>query len=343
MAVTSAAEWLDLSMTEGDYEVSDFKFAHGVTLPKLRLHYRTFGTLKTDIDGHSTNAVLIMHGTGGSGSQFLVDNFAGELFLRGQLLDTSKYFIILRDGIGHGKSSKPSDGLHANFPQYGYSDMIRADHTLLTQHLGVQHLRLVMGTSMGGMHSWLWGETYPDFMDAIMPLASLPVQISGRNRMFRKMIIDSIRTDPTWKNGEYGSQQPRGLIAAQYVLTFMSSIPLQWQKEAPDQASADTFLDKRMATVLSTADANDVLYHVNASHDYDPRDMLATIKAPLFAVNSADDQVNPPELGILEHEVKKIPRGRAVVLPITDTTKGHGTHTWAVEWKKYLETLLSES
>jgi homoserine O-acetyltransferase len=343
MATAGAAKWSALPVTEGDFKISNFNLARGGTLTELRLHYRTLGTLRKDVDGHATNAVLIMHGTGGSGAQFLVDSFAGELFLPGQLLDTTKYYIILRDAIGHGNSSKPSDGLHAKFPHYGYSDMILADYTLLTKKLGVEHLRLVMGTSMGGMHSWLWGEMYPDFMDALMPLASLPVQISGRNRMFRKMIIDSIRTDPEWNNGEYGTKQPRGLITAQYVLTFMSSIPLQWQKEAPDLESADAFLDKRMATVLSTSDANDVLYHVDSSYNYNPREKLGTIKACLIAVNSADDQVNPPELGILEREVKNVPRGRAVVLPISNTTKGHGTHTWAVEWKDYLETLLKES
>lgn len=196
---------------------------------------------------------------------------------------------------------------------------------------------------MGGMHSWVWGEAYPDFMDAIMPLASLPMQISGRNRMFRKMIIDSIKTDPAWNNGEYGSKQPHGLTSALYVLTFMSSIPLQWQKEAPDRDSADVFLDNRINTALAGTDANDLLYQVDASYDYDPRQKLRTIKAPLIAVNSADDQVNPPELGILEREIKNVPRGTAVVLPISDTTKGHGTHTWAAEWKCYLQKLLQES
>lgn len=329
--------------TEGTFTISNFKFTDGGSLPELRLHYRTFGTLKKNEKGHATNAVLVMHGTGGSGAQFLTQNFAGELFLPSQLLDITKYYIILPDAIGHGKSSKPSDGLHAKFPRYGYADMVLADYILLTKKLDVDHLRLVMGTSMGGMHTWVWGETYPNFMDALMPLASLPIQISGRNRMFRKMIIDSIRTDPDWNEGEYSTKQPRGLATALYVLTFMSSIPLQWQKEAPDRESADAFLEKRMATGLSDTDANDLLYQVDASYDYNPKANLGQIIAPLLAVNSADDQVNPPELGILESEVKHVPRGRAVVLPITDTTKGHGTHSWAVEWKKYLEKLLQET
>ncbi|CZR69066.1 uncharacterized protein PAC_18967 [Phialocephala subalpina] len=301
--------------TEGTFASFNFKFADGGSLPELRLHYRTLGTLKKNEKGHATNAVLIMHGTGGSGAQFLTENFTGELFLPGHLLDITNYYIILPDAIGHGKSSKPSDGLHAKFPRYGYSDMVLADYNLLTKELEVDHLRLVMGTSMGGMHTWVWGETYPDFMDALMPLAS----------------------------GEYGTKQPRGLATALYVLTFMSSIPLQWQKEAPDRESADAFLDKRMATGLSGSDANDLLYQVDASYDYNPQAKLGQTKAPLMAVNSADDQVNPPELGILESEVKHVPHGRAVVLPISDTTKGHGTHSWAVEWKNYLENLLQES
>jgi homoserine O-acetyltransferase len=329
--------------TEGTFHSSDFSFTNGGSIPELRLHYRTIGELKKNEMGRATNAVLIMHGTGGSGEQFLVGQFAGELFLRGQLLDASKYFIILPDAIGHGNSSKPSDGLHGKFPRYGYSDIVLAQYTLLTRKLEVNHLRLVMGTSMGGMQTWLWGERHPDFMDALLPLASLPMQISGRNRMFRKMIIDSIRTDPDWNNGNYGTKQPRGLIAANYVLTFMTSIPLQWQKEGPNRESADAFLDDRIATALGKSDANDFLYQVDSSYDYDPSPDLSKIKAPLIAVNSADDQVNPPELRILEDGIRKVPRGSAVVLPISDTTRGHGTHTWAVEWKEHLKTLLEMS
>lgn len=341
MGAAISATWR--TPTEGTFLIPNFNFADGSSLPELRLHYCTLGTLKKNEKGHATNAVLIMHGTGGSGAQFFNDNFAGELFLPGQLLDITKYYIIFPDGIGHGNSSKPSDGLHAKFPRYGYADMVLADYKLLTEKLGVDHLRLVMGTSMGGMHSWVWGEAYPDFMDALMPLASLPIQISGRNRMLRKMIIDSIKTDPDWNNGEYGAKQPPGLMAALYVLTFMSSIPLQWQKEAPDRESADAFLDKRTTNGMASTDANDLLYQVDASYDYNPREKLGTIKAPLIAVNSADDQINPPELRILERETKNVPRGTAVVLPISETTKGHGTHTWAVEWKGYLEKLLQDS
>jgi homoserine O-acetyltransferase len=329
--------------TEGDFLIKDFHFAAGGSLSELRIHYRTLGSLRKDQNGRVCNAVLVKHGTGGNGSNFLNEIFAGELFIPGGLLDATKHFIVLSDGIGHGQSSKPSNGLHAKFPRYGYHDMVLADYKLLTEGLGVDHLRLVMGTSMGGMHTWLWGETYPDFMDALMPLASLPMQISGRNRMFRKMVLDAIRTDPDWKDGEYTTQPRQGLTTTLYVLTFMSSIPLQWQKEAPDQKSADAFLDKRIEAGLSTTDANDVLYNVDASYDYDPRSKLHLIKAPLIAVNSADDQVNPPELGILEDGIKDVAKGKAVVLPISDATRGHGSHTVAVLWKDLLKELLEIS
>lgn len=326
--------------TEGSFEIKDFHFSSGASISSLRIHYRTLGTLRKGPDGRACNAVLIKHGTGGSGANFLNDHFAGELFHPGGLLDTARYFIILPDGIGHGQSSKPSDGLRARFPRYGYGDMVRAEHALLTAALHVDHLRLVLGTSMGGMQTWLWGETYPAFVDALMPLASLPVQIAGRNRMFRKMIVDAIRRDPEWRGGEYVAQPRQGLTAALYVLTVMSSVPLLWQKEAPDRKSADAFLDRRIEAGLRDTDANDLLYNVDASYDYDPRSKLGLIKAPLLAVNSADDQINPPELGILEEEIKNVTKGRAVVLPITDSTRGHGSHTWAVLWKDLLKELL---
>ncbi|RFU32871.1 hypothetical protein B7463_g3479, partial [Scytalidium lignicola] len=341
MSVTSGTSWP--TPTEGDFEINDFHFASGETLPKVRLHYRTLGKPQQDSTGRTTNAVLIMHGTSGSGLQFFKDIFAGELFGEGQLLDANKYFIVVRDGIGHGKSSKPSDGLHAKFPKYGYQDMVRGDHAMLTQGLGVNHLRLVMGTSMGGMHSWLWAGMFPDFMDAAMPLASLPTQIAGRNRMSRKMIIDAIQTDPEYKDGEYKKQPTQGIKTALYILTWMGSIPLQWQKEAPDRDSADAFLERRINNDLPNTDANDLLYQVSASYDYDPRPLLDKIKVPLLAINSADDQVNPPELGILEEGIKKVAHGRAIVFPISDATRGHGTHTYAYLWKDELKGLLEQT
>src|SRR6266481_3011672 len=328
--------------TEGDYTIRDFKFQSGETLPELRLHYRTLGKPDKDAQGKTTNAVLIMHGTTGSGAQFIRPEFAGELFGKDQPLDATKFFIVLPDGIGHGKSSKPSDGMHAKFPRYGYLDMVEAQYRLLTEGLGVNHARLVMGTSMGGMHTWLWGESHPDFMDALMPLASLPTQISGRNRAWRRMVIDAIRNDPAWEGGEYKTQPPSLRTAAE-MLWFMSSNPVLRQKEAPTLAKTDEVLDKFVEQIVKTDDANDVLYALEASRDYDPGPNLEKIRAPLLAINSADDLINPPELGILEREIKRLSHGRAIVMPLTEKTRGHGSHTIAALWKDQLVELLKET
>jgi len=328
--------------TENDYTIHDFRFTTGETLPHLRLHYRTLGKANKDAQGKTTNAVLVMHGTTGSGAQFIRPEFAGELFGDGQPLDATKFFIVLPDGIGHGKSSKPSDGLRAKFPRYGYRDMVDAQYRLLTEGLGVNHARLVMGTSMGGMHTWLWGETHPDFMEALMPLAGLPTQISGRNRAWRRIIIDAIRNDPGWSGGEY-KMQPPSLRTAAEMLWFMSSNPLLRQKEASTLAKTDEVLDKFVADIMKTDDANDVLYALEASRDYDPGLDLEKIRAPLLAVNTADDLINPPELGILEREIKRVPHGRALVIPLSEKTRGHGSHTNAALWKDELVRLLVES
>jgi homoserine O-acetyltransferase/O-succinyltransferase len=328
--------------SENDFIIREFKFADGETLPELRIHYRVIGAAQKDSSGKTTNAVLIMHGTTGSGAQFIRPEFAGELFGKDQPLDAMKYFILMPDGIGHGKSSKPSDGLHAKFPRYGYRDMVEAEYRLLTDGLGANHARLVMGTSMGGMHTWLWGETHPEFMDALMPLASLPTQISGRNRAWRKTISDAIRGDPEWNNGEYKTQPPSLRTAAE-MLWFMSSNPMLRQREAPTLAKTDEVLDKFVAEHLKTEDANDVLYALEASRDYDPGPNLEKIRAPLVAINSGDDLINPPELGVLEGEIKRLPRGRAVVIPRSDRTRGHGSHTVASLWKAELVKLLQES
>src|SRR6266702_8827316 len=328
---------------QGDYTIRDFKFTSGETLPELRLHYRTIGNPEKDAQGKTTNAVLIMHGTTGSGAQFVPrPEFADELFGGGQPLDATKFLIVLPDGIGHGKSSKPSDGLRAKFPRYGYRDMVDAQYRLLTDGLGVNHARFVMGTSMGGMHTWLWGEMHPDFMDALMPLASLPTQISGRNRGWRRIVIDAIRNDPAWNGGEYKTEPP-SLRTAGELLWFMSSNPVLRQKEAPTLAKTDDVLDKFVEQIVKTDDANDVLYAVEASRDYDPGPNLERIRAPLLAINSADDLINPPELGILEREIKRVPHGRAIVIPFSDKTRGHGSHTTAALWKDELAKLLSES
>jgi len=328
--------------TESDFTIHDFKFASGETLPELRLHYRALGKPEKDAQGKTTNAVLIMHGTTGSGAQFIRPEFAGELFGKDQLLDATKFFIVLPDGVGHGKSSKPSDAMHAKFPRYGYVDMVEAQYRLLTEGLGVDHARLVMGTSMGGMHTWLWGELHPDFMDALMPLASLPTQISGRNRAWRRMVIDAIRNDPAWSDGDYKTQPPSLRTAAE-MLWFMSSNPVLRQKDAPTLGKTDEVLDKFVEQIVKTDDANDVLYALEASHDYDPAPNLEKIQAPLLAINFADDLINPPELGILEREIKRVPHGRAIVIPFSDKTRGHGSHTLATLWKDQLADLLKET
>jgi homoserine O-acetyltransferase len=328
--------------SESDYTIRDFKFASGETLPELRIHYRTIGKLEKDAQGHARNAVLIMHGTTGSGAQFIRPEFAGELFGKDQPLDATKFFIVLPDGIGHGKSSKPSDGMHAKFPRYGYVDMVEAQYRLLKDGLGTDHARLVMGTSMGGMHTWLWGESHPDFMDALMPLASLPTQISGRNRAWRRVIIDAIRNDPAWNNGEYKTAPPSLRTSAE-MLWFMSSNPVLRQTEAPTLSKADEVLDKFVEQIVKAEDANNVLYALEASRDYDPGPNLEKIRAPLLAINSADDLINPPELGILEREIKRVPHGRAVIIPLSDKTRGHGSHTIASLWKDELVKLLNES
>jgi homoserine O-acetyltransferase/O-succinyltransferase len=327
--------------TEADYIIRDFKFASGETLPELRLHYRTLGKPEKNEQGKTTNAVLIMHGTTGSGAQFIRPEFAMGLFGKDQPLDATKFFIVLPDGIGHGKSSKPSDGMHAKFPRYGYLDMVEAQYRLLTEKLGLNHARLVMGTSMGGMHTWLWGELHPDFMDALMPLASLPTQISGRNRVWRRMVIDAIRNDPAWNGGEYKTQPPSLRTAAE-MLWFMSSNPVLRQKEAPTLAKTDEVLDKFVEQIVKADDANDVLYAVDASHDYDPGPNLEKIRVPLLAINFADDLINPPELGILEQSIKRVPQARAIVIPFSDKTRGHGSHTIAALWKDQLAKLLKE-
>ena len=330
------------SPVEGDFVARDFRFGSGETLPSLKLHYRTLGSARRDASGVVRNAVMILHGTGGSGAGFLSRTFGGELFGPGQLLDAAKYFIILPDGIGHGQSSKPSDGLHARFPKYTYDDMVRAQHAMLVEGLGVNHLRLVMGTSMGAMHCWVWGEMYPDFADGLVPLASAPTQIAGRNRVMRTMIMDAIAHDPAWKGGEYTAEPHDGLVSAVNILIMMTSSPLQWHKTAPTRDAADKWYEDQIKTRVASTDANDMLYQYNASREYDPSPNLERITAPLLAINSADDVVNPPELGLMEKLMPRVKRGRYVLIPTSDRTRGHGTHSLPAVWGKYLEDFLKE-
>jgi homoserine O-acetyltransferase/O-succinyltransferase len=340
-AQTTMAQAAFPQPVEGDIVVRNFRFKSNEVLPELRLHYRTIGKLQRDAKGVARNAVLITHGTGGSGAQFLRPEFSDQLFRAGGILDATKYFIVLPDGIGHGKSSKPSDGLRAKFPRYGYVDMIEAQHRLLKE-LGVDHLRLAMGTSMGGMHTWLWGELHPEFMDALMPLASLPSQITGRNRVWRRVIIDAIRNDPQWQQGNYQAQPP-SLKTSQQMLFLMGSNPVLRQEQMPTISKSDEVLDAYVANALKTADANDVLYQLSASEDYDPAPGLEKIRAPLVAINFADDLINPPELQILETEIRRVRGGKAIVVPFGPDTAGHGTHTLAKVWEQHLAALLKQT
>jgi len=327
---------------EGDFVASNFRFGTGETLPALKLHYRTLGTPRRDPSGAVQNAVMVLHGTGGTGAGFLSPTFGGQLFGPGQLLDATRYFIVLPDGIGHGKSSKPSDGLHARFPKYTYDDMVRSQHQLLTEGLKVNHLRLVMGTSMGAMHCWVWGEMYPDFADGLMPLASAPTAIAGRNRVMRTMIMESITHDPAWNDGEYKEQPHQGLVGALNLLMMMTSSPLQWHKSGPTRDAADRWYDDQIKSRLAATDANDMLYQYNASREYDPSGALEKITARVLAINSADDVVNPPELGLMEKLMPRVTRGRYVLIPTSDQTRGHGTHSLPAVWGRYLEEFLKE-
>lgn len=328
--------------SHGDYVIRDFRFESGERLPELTLHYFTLGSPRRDANGRVTNAVLLLHGTTGKGANFLTDSFAGELFGSGQPLDASRNFIIVPDNLGHGKSSKPSDGLRAKFPRYGYTDMVEAQYRLVTEGLGVDHLRLIVGTSMGGMHTWMWLVGHPDFMDAALPLVCLPAQISGRNRIQRRLISDAIRGDPGWMSGEYAGP-PRSLTTALQMAIIAANSARQLTLEAPTREETDRLLDRRVQERLKTTDANDFLYAWEASRDYDPGPGLARVRAAVTAVNFEDDEINPPELGIMEREIGRVPRGRYVLVPAGDRTRGHVSFYDVTLWKEYLEELLARS
>ncbi|MFZ1990527.1 MAG: alpha/beta fold hydrolase [Alphaproteobacteria bacterium] len=336
-----------LSPKEGVFTSNNFKFKTGEKLAELKSGYITLGAPHRDSRGRVDNAVLLLHGTGGDRNSLMAnsaDIFAGVLFASGALLDAKKYYIISPDGIGMGLSSKPSDGLHAHFPKYDYDDMVTEQHLLLTKGLHVDHLRVIIGTSMGCMQGFVWGETYREFADALMPLACNAVQIAGRNRMWRKMAMDSIAKDPAWEGGDYMSEPLNGLRADEYMTIIAASAPLYFQKRFPTRDDADKIVESRTSDeYLSKLDANDELYQLAASRNYDPSKKLGKIKAWVMWVNSADDFINPPELGLAEQQVKEIPHGKFVLIPISDQTRGHGTHTLANVWKDYLKELLDES
>jgi len=323
---------------EADFTLHNVQLAGG-TLDSLRLHYTTLGSPKRDAQGVVRNAVLILHGTTGNGRGFLSRTFAGELFGPGQLLDTATHYVILPDGIGTGGSSKPSDGRKGGFPGYSYDDMVTAQYRLVTEGLGVNHLRLVMGTSMGGMQTWMWGYRYPAFMDGLVPLASVPTQIAGRNRMMRQIMADAIRQDPAFSGGHY-TTQPAGLRTALSMLFMMTSSPWQLQEQAPTRDSAESYISGWMTQRLASTDANDFLLQFEASRDYDPSPHLERITAPVLAINSADDLVNPPELGLMERLLPRVREARAVLIPTSELTRGHGTHSLPALWKGELATFL---
>ncbi|HEX6163740.1 MAG TPA: alpha/beta fold hydrolase [Vicinamibacterales bacterium] len=325
---------------EADFIARDFVFASGERMAEVKIHYRTVGAPRKDADGVVRNGVLILHGTGGTGAGFLNPNYAGRLFGKGQPLDAGKYFILLPDNIGHGQSSKPSDGLRMKFPKYRYGDMVRLQHELVTKGLGLTNLKLVMGTSMGAMHAWNWGYMYPGFAAGLVPLASNPVEIGGRNRVWRKFLIDAIEKDPTWMNGDY-KEQPRGLASAIGFLMMATSVPRQWQKQFPTIAAADKYVEDQVAARSKNTDANDMLYYYHAIEDYNPAPHLSKITSRLLAINSADDFVNPPELPMMHELIKQVKHGRFMLLPITDETRGHGTHSLPAIWGEELRRFIA--
>ena len=317
---------------QGSHVIRDFKFHTGETLPELRVAYTTVGE-------PSGEPVIIMHGTTGSGTGFLTPAFAGELFGPGQALDAKRYYIILPDAVGHGRSSKPSDGMKTKFPRYNYDDMVDAQQRMVTEHLGVKHARLVMGNSMGGMETWIWAQKYPGFMDAAVPMAATPAEMSSRNWMTRRLIIDSIKNDPDWKNGEYTTQPKSAQFASVFFGIATSGGDQALYKAAPTRAKADALLDARLKAPY-TLDANDALYQWDSSRDYNPSPGLERIEATLVAINSADDERNPPHTGVMDREIKRVKNGRVYLIPASENTAGHGTTGQAKWWKDELARLL---
>jgi homoserine O-acetyltransferase/O-succinyltransferase len=326
-------------LTDGEVILNDFHFHSGETLPALRIHYATLGTPHRDAAGQIDNAVMVLHGTGGTGRQFLAPQFADALYGPGQPLDLAHYYIILPDGIGHGHSSKPSDGLRMRFPHYDYDDMVEAQRQML-ERLGVTRLRLLMGTSMGCMHGFVWAESHPEMLRAAMPLACLPAEIAGRNRMWRRMAAEAIRRDPAWAEGNYTAEPVQGLRTAESLLQIVGMAPQYAQHAFPTREASDAWIVPRVEAAIATLDANDLIYQLEASRNYDPSPHLERIRTPMTWVNSADDFINPPDLGIAEPAARRMPSVRFVLIPASPETRGHGTHTWARFWKAELIELL---
>lgn len=329
-------------LTDGDVTLRDFRFRSGETLPALRIHYATLGTARRDASGRITNAVMILHGTGGSGRQFLSPQFADELYGPGQPLDITRYYIILPDNIGHGRSSKPSDGMRMQFPTYDYDDMVEAQRLMLAE-LGVTSLRLLFGTSMGCMHGFVWAEAHPDFVRAMMPMACLPTEIAGHNRMWRRMAIEGVRSDPAWNEGNYTTQPVMGLRVASSLLQVAGMNPLQLQVAYPNRAAADAYIVERVTRDIGTRDANDLIYQLDASRTYNPLPNLERVRVPMTWMNSADDFINPSQYGIAEAAARRMPSARYILIPATAETRGHGTHTWARFWRQELIDLLART
>ena len=342
-APVAAAEAKAWPVGEGEAVLKDFRFRSGETLPGLRIHYRTLGRPNRNSAGEIDNAVMVLHGTGGSGAQFLRPQFADELFGPGQPLDINRYWIILPDNIGHGQSSKPSDGMRMAFPQYDYDDMVEAQRRLLVEGLGVDQVRLILGTSMGCMHAFVWGETHPRFARALMPLACQPIEIAGLNRMWRQLLIDGIKADPAWSEGNYQAQPAQGLRTAQSLLFVAGGAPLYLQERYPTREKATAFVQDSVAGALPRLDANDMIYQFESSRNYNPWPKLEAITAPVMWINSADDFINPRNLAVPEAAMKRMKNARVRLIPESQATRGHGTHTWAAFWKADLIELLERS
>jgi homoserine O-acetyltransferase len=334
-----AQDWA-AQATERDVVLEDFAFATGERMD-VRMHVTTLGTPHRDASGRIDNAVMVLHGTGGSGKQFFRAQFADELYGPGQPLDLARYYVILPDNIGHGGSSKPSDGMRMGFPRYAYGDMVAAQHRLLEEGLGVTRLKLILGTSMGCMHAFMWGEAYPGFAERLAPFACNAVEIAGRNRIWRQMSIEAIKADPAWMGGNYTTQPEQGLRTVRDLNMIAGANASAWQAQYPTREQAEAYLTEGYATASAGLnEANDIIYQLDSSRDYDPAALLSRITVPVLWVNSADDFINPPELRLAEEQVKQMPRAKFVLIPASAETKGHGTHTWARFWKADLAALL---